>query len=71
MTHSRKTRRPVDDEDDFTRWDETIFDRCFKAGFNPFGSGPTPVFLRQASQKHSFQTPDIRLKNGFDEDDRQ
>jgi len=26
--------------------DETIFDRCLSTGFNPFGSGPTPIFLR-------------------------
>ncbi|PZU84743.1 MAG: hypothetical protein DI527_22220 [Chelatococcus sp.] len=35
-----------DEDDDITRWDETIFERCLRVGFNPFGSGPTPVFLR-------------------------
>ena len=39
-------RRLAGGENDFTRWDETIFDRCLSAGFNPFGSGPTPIFLR-------------------------
>lgn len=39
-------QRLVGEEDDFTRWDETIFERCLRAGFNPFGSGPTPVFVR-------------------------
>lgn len=31
---------------DLSQWDETIFERCLQAGFNPFGCGPTPVFLR-------------------------
>lgn len=38
--------RLAGEEDNFTRWDETIFERCLGAGFNPFGSGPTPIFLR-------------------------
>ena len=38
--------RIAGEEHDFTRWDETIFDRCLSAGFNPFGSGPTPIFPR-------------------------
>ena len=38
--------RLAGEEHDFTRWDETIFDRCLSTGFNPFGSGPTPIFLR-------------------------
>ena len=47
---SRKTGHRNGDVDDLTRWDETIFDRCLKAGFNLFGSGPTPVFLRQKQE---------------------
>jgi fatty acid desaturase len=39
-----------DEDDDLTRWDETIFERCLRVGFNPFGSGPTPIFLR--GEKH-------------------
>lgn len=38
--------RLAGEEHDFTRWDETIFDRCLSTGFNPFGSGPTPIFLQ-------------------------
>lgn len=30
--------RLAGEEDDFTRWDETIFDRCLSTGFNPFRS---------------------------------
>jgi len=71
MTRSMKTGQPIADDDDLTRWDETIFDRCLKAGFNPFGSGPTPVFLRQAGQKQSCEKPDAWLESDCEEDDRQ
>ncbi|WP_239371149.1 hypothetical protein [Roseomonas mucosa] len=47
MSVATEHHRSVGDEDDdLTRWDETIFERCLRVGFNPFGSGPTPVFLR-------------------------
>ena len=39
-------RRLAGGENDFTRWDETIFDRCLSTGFNPLSSGLTPIFLR-------------------------
>ena len=47
MSVATEHHRSVGDEDDdLTRWDETIFERCLRVGFNPFGSGPTPIFLR-------------------------
>lgn len=60
MTRLEKGGRPVGDDDDLTHWDETIFERCLRAGFNPFGSGPTPVFLRQADQGQCSGKPDVR-----------
>lgn len=45
MNPAGQNDSPVD-EDDLTRWDATIFDRCLRAGLNPFGSGPTPIFRR-------------------------
>jgi hypothetical protein len=71
MTRSGKTARPTGDDDDFTHWDETIFDRCLRAGFNPFGSGPTPIFLRQADQKECFGKPNVPRKDGCDRDNHQ
>ena len=70
MTRLGKAGRPVGDDDDLTHWDETIFERCLRAGFNPFGSGPTPVFLRQADQKQSCEKPDAWLESDCEEDDR-
>ncbi len=29
---------------DSSTWDESIFEWCRETGFNPFGSGPTPIF---------------------------
>ncbi|MGB0720473.1 MAG: hypothetical protein ACPGRX_08365 [Bdellovibrionales bacterium] len=26
-------------------WDEDIYRWCQETGFNPFGSGPTPIFV--------------------------
>lgn len=47
MSAATEHHRSVGDEDDdLIRWDQTIFERCLRVGFNPFGSGPTPIFLR-------------------------
>ncbi|GGY38332.1 hypothetical protein GCM10007148_03300 [Parvularcula lutaonensis] len=27
-------------------FDATVYEQCRAEGFNPFGSGPTPIFLR-------------------------
>lgn len=48
--------RLAGEEHDFTRWDETIFDRCLSTGFNPFGSGPTPIFLRHRDAEAPMQS---------------
>ena len=29
---------------------EDIFKECLEMGFNPFGSGPVPVFVRRADE---------------------
>ncbi len=50
-------RRLAGGENDFSRWDETIFDRCLSAGFNPFGSGPTPVFVRDRDHTQHREKP--------------
>ncbi|MND76361.1 hypothetical protein D3C80_680070 [compost metagenome] len=71
MTRGMTTGRPIGNEDDFTRWDETIFDRCLKAGFNPFGSGPTPVFPQPSGEEQSCEKPNVRLRADCKEDDRQ
>ena len=34
---------------DPTTWDESIFEWCREMGFNPFGSGPTPIFCTDKS----------------------
>ena len=39
-------------------WDETIFERCLRDGFNVFGSGPTPILLRP--EKETEPAPDTR-----------
>ncbi|WP_215899836.1 hypothetical protein [Acinetobacter brisouii] len=45
-------------ERDFSNWDETIFERCLRDGFNVFGSGPTPILLRP--EKETEPAPDTR-----------
>ena len=57
MKRSVMIGRHLSDYDDFTRWDETIFERCLEAGFNPFGSGPTPIFERQPAEKAPMHAP--------------
>ena len=32
---------------------EDIFKECFEMGFNPFGSGPVPVFVRRSDEAMS------------------
>ena len=54
-------RRLAGGENDFTRWDETIFDRCLSTGFNPFGSGPTPIFLRHRDAEAPDEVSRVRL----------
>lgn len=71
MTRSGKTGRTTGDEGDLTRWDETIFDRCLKAGFNPFGSGPTPVFPREADRGQAFLGRDTLRNDSCDREDGQ
>lgn len=66
MTRLGKAGWPVGDDDDLTRWDETIFERRLRTGFNPFGSGPTPVFLRQADQGQCSVKPNVRRNDGCD-----
>jgi hypothetical protein len=42
-----------EDDSDFSKWDEMIFERCLQEGFNVFGSRPTPVFLQPENETRS------------------
>ena len=54
--------RLAGEEHDFTRWDETIFDRCLSTGFNPFGSGPTPADYERMDPEKAFSFEAKRVK---------
>ncbi|MCD8570514.1 MAG: hypothetical protein LRY76_03115 [Alphaproteobacteria bacterium] len=38
---------------DSSTWDEDIYRWCQETGFNPFGSGPTPIFVSERINKKS------------------
>lgn len=38
---------------DISKWDESIYTWCQETGFNPFGCGPTPVFVVSEGKKKS------------------
>jgi hypothetical protein len=35
---------------DISTWDEDVFRWCQETGFNPFGSGPTPIFVKETEK---------------------